>query len=912
MSTLSNRLTRAQKRATPEGSDGVEDGGEVGAEGGGEVGVSENDGGIVGKSTLGHAPRLREIINIRAAEFALSIDFKQFQSYCKDTHGEDERKKQFMNIRKFCSDALNNNGERFRSYYYPPGKRFGRRSCPDSIQPIDRHFRGLLCRGLHTDLDMDNCHPTILMWICDMHKIPCPYLKDYVENRDVHLTNLETRTGMDRDAGKRLFLISTNSEEMVTCDYPFFMLYDTEMKVIQQQIAQLQRYAFIKPHVEAKMKIEERKREQKKKAKRENYHGVFVNLVLCHHEGEFMDVSMKVLMDNGYEPSVLMHDGCMIHGDHYPWAILREKVVESAALDVGGDGSGGNGVSGEGVVGCGDGDCDGGDSGSGSDGHGDGSVIAIEIRDGTLNEAEWADHFPDEKPKTSIRDDVICPLLEKSLTGQFGIDMKWSMKFHTTRLICPDKWAAAYRPYPCVRDEWMRKLVKVGNTYVEKVEDEGEPSFHMMKRQELLDTYEGNSVCSTAGILTSKGKEREKFASELEKTAFMPLFIKDEKLPFFRKMEYYPDDSKRPPDHFNLWTGFRVERMSGEYVPNEAGADELEAFVHDCICDGHEDNFNFLMDWKAHMFLYPTERAPAPALAGGMGCGKGTYADFLRALLDKRQEGKVLETSEPEKHVWGDFNPLMQHAFLIFLDEVDGENMAGFEKKIKNIQMNGSMPINPKGINPFVIRAFHRYLFATNNIDNVVKMEKGERRKVPIRCSDAFIPLKEYFVRIRALFNDEAVLRTFHARLLKRTPPMRWNPEDLPKSEFAENLKQSTASDLLVEWLQWLVREDLAGDGEIANDFRLEEKKHLKPIVDENDGAVAAITMTTKQLLWTLEDFARNHNMHHRDRPNTEVKLGCRLKNRAFPGVSKADVGKFKGYSAVRLDVGPLKNYLFG
>ena len=98
----------------------------------------------------------------------------------------------------------------------------------------------------------------------------------------------------------------------------------------------------------------------------------------------------------------------------------------------------------------------------------------------------------------------------------------------------------------------------------------------------------------------------------------------------------------------------------------------------------------------------------------------------------------------------------------------------------------------------------------------------------------------------------------------------------------------------------------------ITDLFRLDQKKHLKPIVDENDGAVAAITMTTKQLLWTLEDFARNHNMHHRDRPNTEVKLGCRLKNRAFPGVSKADVGKFKGYSAVRLDLGPLTNYLFG
>ena len=385
------------------------------------------------------------------------MDYRLFASYCKDDHDEETRKEQYLKIRKFCCDAMNNAGDCRRMYYYAPGKKFGRRSCPESVQPIDRHFRGLLCRGLHTDLDMDNCHPTILMWICDAHRIECPYLKAYVKNRDYHLAQVEQLTGKSRDEGKRLFLIATNSEDDVACEYPFLKLYDAEMKQIQRQIAMLPHYTFIKPHVEAKIKkIDQQQqrnmRDHKKKTKPLNYLGTFINLVLCDHESAFMDVAMLTLLDNGYEPSVLVHDGCMIHGDHYPSEVLRTTNSanvftadgeEEVAWEVD-----------DGYVTRDDCPFDLSKSDSywqlsdwfGSTtnsanvftAHGE-SKVAIQIKQGTLNEAEWADHFLNEKPITSVRDEIICPMLEIALAKRFGVDMNWSMKFHTTRLICPDR-----------------------------------------------------------------------------------------------------------------------------------------------------------------------------------------------------------------------------------------------------------------------------------------------------------------------------------------------------------------------------------------------------------------------------------------------------------------------------------------
>ena len=45
-----------------------------------------------------------------------------------------------------------------------------------------------------TDIDMKNCHPVILLWICDKFGIDCPVLRKYVGDREFHLTeDLNTR-----------------------------------------------------------------------------------------------------------------------------------------------------------------------------------------------------------------------------------------------------------------------------------------------------------------------------------------------------------------------------------------------------------------------------------------------------------------------------------------------------------------------------------------------------------------------------------------------------------------------------------------------------------------------------------------------------------------------------------------------
>ncbi len=62
------------------------------------------------------------------------------------------------------------------------------------------------------------------------------------------------------------------------------------------------------------------------------------------------------------------------------------------------------------------------------------------------------------------------------------------------------------------------------------------------------------------------------------------------------------------------------------------------------------------------------------------GAGKTIFINILSRILGP---GKVLQTTEPEKNVWGNFNSLMINAFLVVLSEVDKRNSIGADGKIK-------------------------------------------------------------------------------------------------------------------------------------------------------------------------------------------------------------------------------------
>ena len=159
---------------------------------------------------------LDERVNQRVAHYLKTFtadDLKKYnppsKHHCKT---EDDFKAAHKKLHVFLHACMGKEGGVQRTYRYARGKDFGRMFCFEGMQNVWRAFRGALCKGLMTDIDMKNCHPVTLLWLCEKFEIESPKLREYVTNREHHLTELgKVLRGKDREHCKRLFLIATNT-----------------------------------------------------------------------------------------------------------------------------------------------------------------------------------------------------------------------------------------------------------------------------------------------------------------------------------------------------------------------------------------------------------------------------------------------------------------------------------------------------------------------------------------------------------------------------------------------------------------------------------------------------------------------------------------------------------------------------
>jgi hypothetical protein len=217
----------------------------------------------------------------------------------------------YSDLKQFCKTNIKTKGITKRIYAYSqktPAGLGGRLFSGGSIQGIWSAYRGLLLRGLATDIDMVNAHPVILRYICNKHNIKCTELDYYIKNRDRCLAEFPSRK-----IGKKMYLVATNDDKPLRGrDIPKQLkLYDKQMKQIQKDLIELPDYH----------KIEETVISSK------NHNGSFINKVLCYFENIILQHAIHVLNSHGLELAVLMFDGCIPYGDHYKNMELLQEIT---------------------------------------------------------------------------------------------------------------------------------------------------------------------------------------------------------------------------------------------------------------------------------------------------------------------------------------------------------------------------------------------------------------------------------------------------------------------------------------------------------------------------------------------------------------------------------------------------------
>jgi hypothetical protein len=215
------------------------------------------------------------------------------------------------------------------------------------------------------------------------------------------------------------------------------------------------------------------------------------------------------------------------------------------------------------------------------------------------------------------------------------------------------------------------------------------------------------------------------------------------------------------------------------------------------LCGGDQDVTDYMLKWIGQAIQFPAVKTRAIFFISKEGAGKGTLIDFLRSMFGKT---KVLETSTPTKHVWGQFNGLMQDAFIVNLDEISKKDTVESMGQIKALITNTAMTINRKGIDAYPIDSYHRFLSTTNK-EEPIPTSEDDRRMLIIRSNDVLIGNTVYFKKVHDIFRDPDAMRTCFD-YFKSIPDLEnFASIPVPQTEHQTNLKELAITPLEL-WLK--------------------------------------------------------------------------------------------------------------
>jgi len=138
-----------------------------------------------------------ETLDQNACSYLATLTLNEFKAkfYTDDWNTEFGIKKKkmdvkcyFNQVKGFCLKHIDN-GINKAHYKYAKGRDNGRIYTVDfGIQRLYKNLRNLLTPEGYNDYDIVNCHPVLLLNECKKLDIECPFLQEYVSNRDTVLS----------------------------------------------------------------------------------------------------------------------------------------------------------------------------------------------------------------------------------------------------------------------------------------------------------------------------------------------------------------------------------------------------------------------------------------------------------------------------------------------------------------------------------------------------------------------------------------------------------------------------------------------------------------------------------------------------------------------------------------------------
>jgi hypothetical protein len=220
-----------------------------------------------------------------------------------------EERKKFLN---YANIMLEHGGKKLITYAPVQTHKYGRVYAEKalSVQNMSRNVRNSLCtQDMYHDIDIENCHPILLSFICKKHLIPCKKLNLYIANREDILKFVHK----DRAKAKERMLSLIFGSELNESASGFVRQFADELILIAEKLFDLY------PDIP----ISNLKNPKFSK----------MSILLQDMENKALQIIAHCLDENGYRPGVYMYDGLLVYrkeGKELDLNVLRkcEKEIE--------------------------------------------------------------------------------------------------------------------------------------------------------------------------------------------------------------------------------------------------------------------------------------------------------------------------------------------------------------------------------------------------------------------------------------------------------------------------------------------------------------------------------------------------------------------------------------------------------
>ena len=410
-----------------------------------------------------------------------------------------------------------------------------------------------------------------------------------------------------------------------------------------------------------------------------------------------------------------------------------------------------------------------------------GIEIASLMFDGLL---VYGDHYADSSLLAEIES-----VVESNMPG---LNMKWTYKAHDNSLHIPQNFdldeaeranLATFEKVSTEFEKTHAKIIKKG--YFISTED---GDLTIMTKQHLTTSYEHLtfSTINRLGVIKDDNNLIRAWTTN------------NPNIRMYDDIGIYPKDHMRPHNHFNMWIPFAMEAVE-QYEHNQEGLDFIRNHIL-IICNHEESVAEYVVKWLAQMIQYPERKSTFLMFISKQGAGKGSLLNLITKMVGQK---KVLETAEPAKHVWGEFNGGMVPSYLVYISEFSYKDTMGASGKMKALITDPTLMINIKGVKAFSMDSYHRFIGSTNDEEPMLPKE-DDRRYVNIACSNELLNNKEYFEKFNDYLDDVNVIKTFY-EYLKSIPDMdKFHRIPIPRTEYHRDLTAMARSPI-EQWIEDLV-----------------------------------------------------------------------------------------------------------